>query len=74
MPTFWDVQTETIVSLTKLGFKYKQSDRLPIFKIWLDLEKRPQDQLVLEAKNNLEKLLKLRKWNIEPKHSKGRYA
>jgi hypothetical protein len=70
--TYWDIQSRLILELNELGFPYKLRDRLPIFRLYLKLQKhakrKPKLQnKVLELLDLLEFQLELRRAGVEPK-------
>lgn len=76
--TFWDMQLYTINNLTRLGFKYTLYDRIPIFKVWLKLNRleysgKYSADHIAGAREGLVGLLQFKHAGIEPPFKGLRY-
>lgn len=76
--TFWDMQVYTINHLTKLGFKYALYDRIPIFKVWLKLNRLEYVKgisldIISGAREGLVGLLQYKHAGLEPPCKGKRY-
>lgn len=76
--TFWDVQVYTLKSLHALGIQYRLPDRIPLFQVWVTLNKLesnpeiPKD-LLAQARDALSGLMYFRQNEAEPPHKDGVY-
>lgn len=77
--SYWGTHTRIIIRLQELGYRYRLYDRLPIFKLWLELLRKgrkhpklqPHIQRIL---NDLDLLRALRAEGLEPELlDKNRY-
>lgn len=78
MMSFWDMQLFTINALTKLGFKYALRDRLPIFRVWLRLNKLASKrgisrEAIDQAREGLNGLMQFKHADMEPPFKGTRY-
>lgn len=71
---YWEAQIQAVGALVALGFKVTIKDRLPIFKLYRQIEERTTGDKGKAAKQLLELLLDLRKQGLEPPHKNGKYT
>ena len=69
--TYWDIQTKLILELGDLGYTFKLRDRIPIFKVYMQLmklaKKKPNlEEQITNVLDLLEYQLALRQAGLEP--------
>ena len=72
-PPYQEVQKKTIEALSDIGLKFSPNFRIPIFKLWSKLIKRPETPERLRVLRLLNFMLEMRRAGLEPAHKRNYY-
>jgi hypothetical protein len=69
--SYWGTHTRLVLRLQELGYRFKLHDRLPPFKLYLDLYKKGKQfpklrKQIMQILDDLDLLVALRREGLEP--------
>lgn len=71
---FYDAYLETLEALASIGVLLEFRARIPIFKIYTDLQRQEQTEEVIQALYHLDVLKELMVRGLEPEHKNNVYT